>query len=99
MKILIFLGLVITFCGFGCATQTDYNLRGFYKNKNHSLNLVSKLAIYKSGRYQSCTSTLDHENEHPGDGNYYCFEGVWTQQNNKVTLVANIQENELFVWH
>ena len=61
--------------------------------------MVSKLSIYKSGGYQSCTSTLDHENEHPGGGNYYCFEGVWTQQNNKVTFVANTQENELFVWH
>ncbi len=46
-----------------------------------------------------CTSTPDHEKEHPGNGNYYCIEGIWKQQKNKVTLIANTYENKLFVSH
>ncbi|RYY01279.1 MAG: hypothetical protein EOO53_18540 [Gammaproteobacteria bacterium] len=95
MRRSIFIGTAIIFFSFGCATQTNYNLHGFYKSKNNSFNLVSKLAIYKSGSYIICTSTYDHEKENPNDGNYRCVEGVWKQQKNKVTLIANTYEGEL----
>lgn len=91
----IFVVTIVTLFSFGCATQANYNLRGFYISKNNSLNLVSKLDIFKSGNYVICTSTLDHEKEHQGDGNYRCIEGIWKQQKNRVTLIANIYDGEL----
>ena len=90
-----FFGTVICIISFGCATQTNYSLHAFYKSKNNSLNLVSKLAIFKSGNYSICTSTLDYEKDHPGDGNYSCIEGIWKQQKNRVTLIANTYEGKL----
>jgi hypothetical protein len=95
MRKSIFVGAVITFFSFGCATQANYSLHGFYKSKNNNLNLVSKLAVYKSGNYAICTSTLDHEKEHTGDGNYYCILGNWKQQKNIVTLIADTDEGKL----
>lgn len=91
----IFVGAVITFFSLGCTTQANYDLHGYYKSKNNNLNLVSKLSIYKSGNYSICTSTLDHENEHIGDGNYYCILGNWKQQKNIVTLIADTYEGKL----
>lgn len=95
MRKSIFVGVVITLFSFGCATHANYNLHGYYKSKNNTLNLVSKLSIYKSGNYSICTSTLDHENEHIGDGNYYCILGNWKQQKNIVTLIADTYEGKL----
>jgi hypothetical protein len=91
----IFVGLVIALFSLGCATQPSYNLHGFYKSKNNSLKLVSKLDIFKSGNYVVCTSTLDHEKELPGDGNYCCISGSWKQEKNKVTFTADTYEGKL----
>jgi C4-type Zn-finger protein len=93
----IFLVAVMCIVSFGCATQADYKLHAFYKSKNNSLSLVSKLAIYKSGNYSICTSTLDHEIEPPGEGSYSCIEGIWTQQKNKVSLTANTYEGKAII--
>jgi hypothetical protein len=90
----IFFGALICIISFGCATQTNYSLNAFYKSKNNTLNLVSKLAIYKSGNYSICTSTLDHEKDHPGDGNYSYIEGIWKQERNRVTLIANTNDGK-----
>lgn len=90
----ITLSVIIYILCMGCASQKGYKLHAFYISKNNSLNLVSKLAIYNSGSYNVCTSTLEHQNDHPGDGKYSCVEGVWKQEKDMVLLTPNTDDGK-----